>query len=165
MDEALQRLLDVAAIKDVQHRYCRGIDRRDFDLLRSCYHPDATDNHGEFVGSVEEFIAYVEKGTLDFLSTNHFLCNQQVELNGDTAWAEAYALAFHRIPAGEDGKEKEWICNSRFVDRFERRDGEWRIADRRVVVDSDRVLTVEESWSDRIALIARRDKTDPSYAR
>lgn len=163
MEEALQRLVDEAAIKDVQLRYCRGIDRRDLDLLRSCYHPDASDDHGEFVGGVEEFLAYVENGTRDFLSTSHQICNQLVEVHGDVAWAEAYVLAYHRLPAGEDGVEKDWICNARFVDRFERRDGEWRIADRKVVVDTDRVITVEECWTERVALVARRDRTDPSY--
>ena len=45
MDVALQRLLDEDAIKKVHLRYCRAIDRRDFDLLRTCYHPDAEDDH------------------------------------------------------------------------------------------------------------------------
>ncbi|MEY3566868.1 MAG: hypothetical protein RLZ19_882, partial [Actinomycetota bacterium] len=37
-------------IRDVVYRYARGVDRRDFDLVRSCYHPDATDDHGPFTG-------------------------------------------------------------------------------------------------------------------
>ena len=44
---ALQMLIDEAAIKKVHLRYCRGIDRMDWDLIRSCYHPDAIDDHGE----------------------------------------------------------------------------------------------------------------------
>ena len=35
MEEALQRLLDEAAIKKVHLRYCRAVDRRDWELLRS----------------------------------------------------------------------------------------------------------------------------------
>ena len=35
MDPKLQRLLDEAEIRDVHLRYCRGIDRMDFDLVRS----------------------------------------------------------------------------------------------------------------------------------
>ncbi|MEI6002085.1 hypothetical protein H3V53_34635 [Paraburkholderia bengalensis] len=31
-------------------RYCRGIDRIDWDLVRTCYHPDAFDEHGSSGG-------------------------------------------------------------------------------------------------------------------
>ena len=31
------------------------------------------------------------------------------------------------------------MVNIRYVDRFEKRDGEWRIADRMVVLDSERI--------------------------
>nr|WP_213245328.1 nuclear transport factor 2 family protein [Gordonia pseudamarae] len=43
MNEQLRDLLDRQAICDVVARYCRAIDRRDFDLLRTCYHPGAVD--------------------------------------------------------------------------------------------------------------------------
>ncbi len=165
MDEALQRLLDETAVKDLQLRYCRGIDRCDWDLIRDCYHPDATDDHGEFEGGVDGFIEYARAGLAEFLTTTHMIGNQLVEVKGDVAWAEAYVLAVHRIPAGEDGVEKDWICNSRYVDRIERRDGEWRIARRVAVIDCDRVEPVRESWADRIDLFGKRDRTDPSYER
>ena len=42
-------------IRDVVYRYARGVDRRDFALVRGCYHPDATDDHGRFVGNGWEF--------------------------------------------------------------------------------------------------------------
>ncbi|MER2157629.1 nuclear transport factor 2 family protein, partial [Rhodococcus sp. (in: high G+C Gram-positive bacteria)] len=41
MDRALQDLIDKQAIREVVLTYCRGIDRLDFDLVRSAYHPDA----------------------------------------------------------------------------------------------------------------------------
>jgi hypothetical protein len=48
--KALQQLIDKLEIHEVLTRYCRGIDRCDAELLESVYHPDATDNHGQFVG-------------------------------------------------------------------------------------------------------------------
>ncbi len=60
MDPRLQALLDKQEIEEVVLRYCRGIDRRDFDLVRACYHPDARDHHGSFDGTVEEFVAWVD---------------------------------------------------------------------------------------------------------
>ena len=40
-DARLARLADRLEIRDVVYRYCRGIDRREYDLVRSCYHHDA----------------------------------------------------------------------------------------------------------------------------
>ncbi len=167
MEEALQRLLDEAAIKKVHIRYCRAIDRRDWDLLRSCYHPDAIDDHGDFeggyVGDVEGFIEYCKVGTLNFLSTSHFTGNQLVEVDGDTAWAEHYARAYHRIPGKDGGPDHDDAANARYVDRMERRDGEWRFAHRVVIVDADRVDTVTKGSAPPALMRGTRDRNDPSY--
>jgi ketosteroid isomerase-like protein len=165
MEEALQRLLDEEAIKKVHIRYCRGIDRMDWDLVRSCYHPDAVDDHGDYVGGVDGFIEYCKAGCPNFLSTTHFTGNQLVEVAGDVAWAEHYARAFHRVPPDEDGVMKDLVVNCRYSDRFERRDGEWRIAHRVVIVDSDRVDPVGEHWVPDAQLRGARDRSDPTYRR
>ncbi len=163
MEEALQRLLDEDAIKKVHLRYCRAIDRRDFELLRSCYHPDAIDDHGDFVGGIDDFIAFCREGTLNFLSTTHHTTNMLVEVDGNSATTEFYGRAYHRVPAGEDGVEKDFAVNTRWVDRFEKRDGEWRIAKRLVVVDTDRVDPVNERWVPDEQYRGRRDRSDPVY--
>ena len=163
MDDALQRLLDEEAIKKVHIRYCRGIDRMDWDLIRSCYHPDAIDDHGEFVGGIDEFIEYCKKGCPTFISTTHFTGNQLVEVDGDSAWAEHYARAYHRVEDGPGGPIKDLVVNTRYVDRFEKRAGEWRIAKRVVVVDTDRVDPVNERWVPESQLRSARDRSDPSY--
>src|SRR5882724_2908499 len=46
---ALRQLLDRQAILDCLHRYTRGVDRLDRQLLLSAYHADAIDDHGLFV--------------------------------------------------------------------------------------------------------------------
>ena len=46
------------AIRDCLYRYCRGIDRRDADILRTAYWPDANDTHLSFKCNIEEFIAW-----------------------------------------------------------------------------------------------------------
>ena len=56
MDEEPRRFLDEEAVKKVHGCYCRRVDRMNFDLILSCYLSDTTDDHGEFVGGVEEFI-------------------------------------------------------------------------------------------------------------
>jgi len=164
MDEALQRLIDEAAIRKVHMRYCRGIDRADFALIRSCYHDDALDDHGDYVGGIDGFIEYCRAGLPNFLSTTHFTGNQIIEIDGDSAWSETYARAYHRVaPASEGEPMKDLVVNARYVDRFEKRDGEWKIAHRKVVVDSDRVDIVTERWVPESQLCGARDRSDPSY--
>ena len=53
--------------------YSRGVDRYDFELVRSCYWPDGTDDHGSFVGGVDDVITFVEKSLNRFERTAHFL--------------------------------------------------------------------------------------------
>lgn len=71
----------------------------DWDLVRSCYHPDAIDDHGDYIGGVDGFIAYGKENLPTYASTNHCICNQLVEVTGDVAHAEHYAIAYHRLPA------------------------------------------------------------------
>jgi len=165
MNEAMQGLLDVQAIKDVHLRYCRGVDRMDFDLIRSCYHPDAIDDHGEFIGGIDAFIEYARENLPTFLSTNHCVCNQLVEVNGAVAFAEHYGIAYHRLAADAEQEERDWIATIRYVDRFEKRDGEWRIAHRRSLVDSDRIDMVRATLIPRDRMAGSRDRSDPSYER
>jgi SnoaL-like domain len=58
------------------------------------------------------------------------------------------------------------IAHSRYVDRFERRDGDWRIAHRVVVLDSARTdpLTPWQGTSPITSMtFGRRDATDPVF--
>lgn len=162
----IQTLIDEAAIKKVHLRYCRGVDRMDWDMVRSCYHPDGTDDHGSaFSGGLEPFIDWVSVALPRYEMTQHFTGNQLVEVDGDTAWAEHYAIVFHRRPKTDDAHAADLIVNVRYVDRMERRDGEWRIARRVVIADSNKLDTIEATWLSATMEPSRRDKTDFSYRR
>jgi hypothetical protein len=137
VDEA--RLADRIAIHDVILRYCRGVDRGDLDLALTCFHPDSIDDHGEFCDSSAEFIASVCGPTFDkYTSVMHYVMNEIVEFTAsDVAKSEAYFIAYlRRVEGGETTLD---ILGGRYVDRFERRGGEWRIAHRVAVYE----------WSDR----------------
>ena len=126
-------------IHDVLVRYCRAVDRGDLDLLRSVYHPDATDDHGIFSGNAYEFAEWLlAQPGRDALVTQHHLTNVTVVLDGETSRAETYFVAVHRRPGppvtvGQFG--------GRYADTLTRRDGVWRIA-RRVVVHDWSLHTV-----------------------
>jgi ketosteroid isomerase-like protein len=125
-------------IADVILRYARGIDRLDFDLVRSCYHPDAYDDHGSFTGDVDGFIAMCERFLPKWSATMHFMGNMLIEVDGDVARAETYAVAYHRRQE-EDGTGKDDVFGIRYVDRFEKLDDEWKIAHRVVATEWRRV--------------------------
>ena len=55
----------------------------DFDLVRSCYHPDAIDRHGAYEGDIEGFIKWAADLLPTFESTMHFTGNQYVQVEGD----------------------------------------------------------------------------------
>lgn len=135
---AVQQLLDEAAIRRVHLNYCRGVDRRDWDLVRSCYHPDAVDHHGPYSGGVDGFISWAVKFVDTVVSTTHFVGNQIVDVDGNTAWHEAYCRAYHRMKATDSTPAADYVVNLRYLDRMEARDGEWKISDRLVVHDSVR---------------------------
>ena len=164
MPKTIDDLLAEAAIKDIQIRYCRACDRMDFDLLRSCFHPDATTDYGFFGGGVDAFIESAKQGLPSYVCTTHNTGNQLVEVNGNTAWAEHYTVATHRCAADAMGPVRDFITAVRYIDRLERRDGEWRIARRVLILDwmrSDPVIEIEPRPN---VQSGRRDRNDASYA-
>lgn len=160
-EDEIRELRDRAGIHDVLMRYARGIDRLDLDLVASCYHPGATDDHGSFKGSVEEFIPWVAIALDRFDTTMHFLGNVLIELDDDAAFVETYCVAYHRLK----GESVDSIAGLRYVDDFERRAGEWRIARRRVVVEWNRLDDVNALGFAPEYLRGARDRTDPVYDR
>lgn len=158
----LRRLLDKEAIREASLRYTRGIDRHDEDIMAEAYHLDATDDHGHYIGDPAGFIANANKAhSRDWNVHHHYIGNQTIDLDGDTAHVETYFLAALRRKTGPVD-----MVGGRYVDRFERRDGRWAIADRVCLVEwngelkptqtpADPALTTQGAW----------DKTDVSYRR
>jgi SnoaL-like protein len=130
------QLADREAIRHCILRYCRGLDRLDEDVLRGVYWPDATDDHLAYSGSAEGFIELAR----DILSTvmprtQHLLGNILIEmLDNSRADVESYFQAYH-LMNDENGGNYDLFVAGRYVDRLEKRDDEWRIADRAVIVD------------------------------
>lgn len=164
IEETVAELVAVEAVKDVQLRYCRGLDRLDWDLVRTCFHPDATHDLGPFRGTVDEFLGWVPTLLPTFESTTHLSGQQRVEIRGSTAFAEQYVRACHRIPSRAGEPPNDWTINLRYIDEMHRRNGEWRIFSRLCVCDSSRTDPVTDDgalgseWH-----LGARNRTDPSY--
>ena len=155
-------LIDRQAILDCVHRYARGVDRHDRALILSAYHPDATHTRGSFTGSPEAFADWVhERQVAGSRSHHHLVTNHVVEFDGsDQAHGETYYLAVSRDRADTHTT----FSVGRYIDRFERRDGAWKIAVRIALresmtrITSPPVANAEESP-------IRWDLSDISYCR
>lgn len=134
IEQQLQQVLDREAIRDCLYRYCRGIDRCDEQALRSAYWPDATDRHGAYQGSAAGFIDFALAKLPKSGRMVHNINNILIELRSDVAAVESYFVAFQEEPAAQGGTQETLLCG-RYADRFEKRDGEWRIAARTVTYD------------------------------
>jgi 3-phenylpropionate/cinnamic acid dioxygenase small subunit len=165
-DDQLARLVAHHEISEVIYRYCRGIDRRDFDLVRSCYHHDATDEHGVFRGSVDEFIDYVKVALSGYERTMHFIGNVLIDVEGSSGRAESHLTAYHRVPPRGTHPERDFIANLRYVDDFQHRGGEWRIATRVCVFEFSRLDPVNPGgWLPSAdSYVGRFAPDDPVYA-
>lgn len=133
-ENRLQQLLDKQDIYELMCRYCRGVDRMDKELVLSCFWPGAIDVHvgmgGRLhTGTAEQFFDIEWEGFRLFSASQHYLCNMLIEVDGDQAVAETYQFSFYWKAPGDDPALNWQNCN-RYLDRFERREGEWRIAAR-----------------------------------
>jgi ketosteroid isomerase-like protein len=150
------------AIRTVLHRYCRAIDRCDAELLAGVYHEGAVVDHGE-PGLASDFQRHVfTQLRASWTATQHLIGNVLIELDGDTAFSEAYFIAHHvtRTPAGQ--LPTLVALGGRYVDRFERRDGAWRIADRVLVKDWQETRPYADVRPKAFQR-QRPDRLDPSY--
>jgi hypothetical protein len=151
--DTLQSLLDREAIRDCLYRYCRGIDRADEDALRSAYWPDGRDCHGAYNGSATGFIEQALPKLKAGGRRVHQIMNVLIELHGDVAAVESSFLA---LQSGATAPARETFLCGRYVDRFEKRGGEWRVAERTVVYDWIEERTRPELAQDHEALFGAR---------
>ncbi len=123
-----EQLSDIECIKDAAKRYCRGVDRLDEPLMKSAYWPDATDDHGVFVGNAMAFVEMCMVAHLDWRSTSHCILNHTIELGEDGVHArgESYNVTF--LFQKDADVLDTW--HGRYLDVYEKRGDEWRILER-----------------------------------
>ncbi|ALJ21910.1 nuclear transport factor 2 family protein [Microbacterium sp. No. 7] len=171
----LQRLEDKDAIRDAMSLYARAVDRLDSEALREVYHPDAIDDHADYRGDLEGLIDFIRERTASPPQIMHFLGQSCIEFADDvTALVETYFMTAHTLgdeaarafgAEVEDGQSLQLNAWGRYVDRFEKRDGMWKIAQRTVIYEARRVTTagllgLKDEWEH-----LRRDSDDLVYRR
>ena len=180
-ERALQTLLDRQAITEILYLYCRASDRGDETLMRSLFHPDSTHRHGGFEGLSQDFAGFAMKIIGRAKVTKHLLTNVSIELEGgsvgadagtgkgngngnddgkgngpgDVAYAESHYSAYHRAPNRETGLDEDQFSGGRYLDRFERRDGQWKIAARIGLIDYEKFQAPAERAAAQLPPSAR----------
>ena len=153
-------LVDRELIRELVQQYARGVDRRDYELVRSCYHDDAIDEHGPYVGGVDGFVEFLREQLARWTVTQHVIGNSLIELDGDRARVETYAVAYHRTLDTPGRPVHDVTAGCRYVDVMEKRDGTWGIVHRVVVMDWSRRDEVDERSV--VTEVQRREGRDPS---
>ena len=160
--QAFRRLLDKEAIREVCLKYTRGIDRHDAELAAEAYHDDAVDDHGTFIGAAREFIRHVnELHARHWNMHQHYVTNQTIDIDGDTAHVETYYLAALRRDNGAID-----LAGGRYVDRCEKRAGRWAIVQRACLIEWMTELPKAGGEVDvNLYLHGTWDRSDISYQR
>jgi hypothetical protein len=126
------------AITEVIQLYCHAIDRRRWYLLERCFHADATYRYAHIEGGWRDFLN-IAQATINPLPISHHQTGSiSFRIDGLHAMTETYFTAYHRVAADASeldplpgtGQDRDIVIAGRYVDCFERREGDWRIAHR-----------------------------------
>ncbi|WP_317930231.1 nuclear transport factor 2 family protein [Halioxenophilus sp. WMMB6] len=159
-------LKDRTAILDCISQHARGHDRHDVALLSAAYHSDGIDEHGFAINPGPEYAEWANKiHAAGSLLHTHNITTHTCEINGNEAHAESYVLVFLLNNDGASAR----VISGRYIDRLEKRDGQWKIALRRTTVDvllaGDASILKAPIFHDQGYSKGMRDKRDISYQR
>jgi len=143
--DQLQVLVERDSIRECIVRLARGEDRRDAELISASYWPDSVTDYGVFVGSFDQYLAWVVPGSAAIPVTQHVLGQSMIELEGAAALVETHVNSYHRIDMGTE--HRDTLIGGRYLDRLEKRGGEWRIANRVMLYDWFKDFGVAVDWS------------------
>lgn len=167
LERRIREQLDRDEIWRVMQRYGRGIDRLDFELARSCYWDDCIEDHGSFVGWPDEFVEWAHSCCIPCVSTQHAVLNHYCDLQGDDAYCETYY-----IYTGKSEEPPHLMSTGRYDDHFQKRGGEWRIANRVCIIEGKYQLddhafanSLPSDYTSEEPCPASRDRNDVSYQR
>ena len=171
------RVHDRVAIAEALRRYVRGVDRKDWLLVRTAFHEDAFDDHGPYKGGVDGFIAMVQERHANIAQSIHMVTDSFIEFSTPAdALVESGFLVYQMFadlssgrPVGNSGAASDQAMLpfthqdviGRYIDHFALKNSQWRIQYRVVVVEQYRQhhglgqSTVPPGWA-----VARRDGND-----
>ena len=181
----LEELLDKQRISEVVGpRYARAMDYLDGEALKACFHKDGwieatflqkiglegldyvTD--GDWVkASAHDWIDVVVGLQATSIHRFHYVFNTGIRINGNFADVESNAFAGDRRK-DDDGALNDSFYGSRYIDKLEKRGGEWKILVRRTPLEwlqSFPTLGGPDSPLQVFTLISGLSPSHPLYCR
>lgn len=159
-DKAMTRLLAEADCTRLLHAYGRAVDWQDRAGLIQLFWHDATIDLGFFKGDGEEVTSFLLANAARSLRRFHATSNILLRIDGDIALADSCCIT-HAV--GDDGAGGQgWqLFYGRYLDRLERRAGEWRFAERKFLLNSYHSGACDDS--PLLAAVSRCDDFTPDH--
>jgi len=142
-----QKIRDLISRQEIYDRLCdymHAQDRLDPALHRSVFFDDATTDYGAYVGGPDGFVDFAQTILNAHLANHHMIGQAKIEIEGSVGFGEVYFQAHHRIV--EAGEERDLFVSGRYIDRYECRDGVWKIAHRSERIDWVRSESRADEW-------------------
>jgi len=114
-------------------------DQRRWTELLGTFHPDGEIAVSWFRGPFSIFVEHCRRGG----PSKHLILPPLVRVHNDRAVAETSAVILVRQKI--EGLAVDMTSRARFLDRLERRGGQWKIRERAAIYEEDRLDPVEPS--------------------
>ena len=176
----IDRVIAKDEIRDVIYQWSRGVARKDWDLVASCYTPDGQDNHGSVNGEVEAFLGWMKDYHAHIEQVIFYSTNILIEFVDEThALVESHGISFQRHDAGARGARVQFLgpewedrevpilitFAGRKLDEFVKLDDGWRIHKRQQVYEMAEAQPASTALKDSPSFrVARRDDDDALFA-
>lgn len=82
------------------------------------------------------------------IASSHSIANILLRVDGDTARGETHFRVFHREPGKDGAPDYDYESGGRYLDRLERRNGEWRFTERNLIRDWYQITNGTGDWTD-----------------
>jgi len=168
LEQQVQQLLDRQAIHDLIARYSRTLDWLDDEGQAGCYWPDAPVDYGFFKGTAGDFVPVVMQVERSTGRRWHLLAPLAVKLtSATTAEGECYGIAVGLRRDAEGEPYRGNMYGGRYLDTYEKRGDEWRIASRRYIMDWTLPMPDQPDASPRadfpLPMLDLRESGHPDY--
>ncbi len=116
------------------HAYGRAIDWQDREGLAGLFWPDATIDLGFFAGGGVEVVEFLLANAVRSQRRFHMTSNILLRVEGASALADSCCVT-HAVGPDKARGQGWQLFLGRYLDRLERRGGEWRFAERRFLLN------------------------------
>ncbi|MDD3352072.1 nuclear transport factor 2 family protein [Zoogloea sp.] len=160
----LQELEDKEALRTLNARFARALDRADRDLLAGLWAAGAQVEDGAFAGPASEYVAAaVNPAGLE--RSFHSISNEFFLIEGDKARGEVYVI--NVATWNKEGGKTDTLIGGRYVDEYARVEGAWKFARRTFIHEWNMSFPTTAVWDEglfgMIKLRGLRSKDDPIY--